>query len=182
MKLNNMKTIIIGFSRSKDINSPLSKIIRWVEKTPYSHVFIKVYNENFDRHIIYQASGLMVNFMSPTIFENHSVVIKEYKVDVTNETYVDIMQFAIDNAGVPYAIKELFGIAIVKLLKLFNINLNKNPFGDGKTTLKCSELGGYIIENFLDVDIKEDLDTISPLEIDQILSKYPDKFKLIRSE
>jgi len=150
------KKLIIGFSKSKMIGS---KIIRWLEKSSFSHVYLKWHSDSYDRDIIYQASGLAVNFVGAKSFEEHHTVVKELEIEVTDEQFKACMQFCIDKSGVPYGFKSLVGMGYVKLMGKLGKKVN-NPFRDGSKCFVCSELVGTILEK--DFQIKLDLD----LEID----------------
>src|SRR5690349_251313 len=104
-----MKTIAIGFSRPKKFNI-LSWLIMKVQRTEYSHVYVRFHSDSLDRDLIYQASGLQVNFVGGTLFKDHHLTVKEFSLSVTDETYKNTLQFAVDKAGMPYSIKQLFGI------------------------------------------------------------------------
>jgi hypothetical protein len=70
------------------------------------------------------------------------------------------MQFAIDNAGIPYGIKNAFGLAIQRLAHLCGFKI-KNPFSDGSKSYVCCEIAGYVLESFANVDLPQDLNEIT---------------------
>ena len=163
-----MKIITVGFSSHK--TSILSKLIRLVEGTPYSHTYVKFRSDSLDRDLIYQASGLAVNFMSPIIFHDHNIVCAEYILEVPDEVHKKVLQFAIDNCGKPYGLKGLFGMAYVKIARVFGKKVD-NPFSDGGKTYVCSELVSTIIEHFLGKEIGENLDDVSPKDLHCIMQR-----------
>lgn len=160
-----MKTIKIGFSKP---NNMRYKIFAWLimksYKTSYSHVYIKLRSENYERDIIYQASGTIVNFMSPDIFSSHNEIVEEFQVSLTDENYIKMMQFAIDNAGKPYGIKECFGLAIVRICDFFGKKIS-NPFKNEGKTYICSELAGFILREFDQVTFDKKQYDLTPLDI-----------------
>jgi hypothetical protein len=164
-----MNNIIIGFSKPKKW-----KIFAWLimkgYNIPYDHVYVKFHSSRYDRDLIYQASGTMVNFMSSSVFYNNNDVIKEFSIETNDEGKIKVMQFAIDNAGKPYGIKEAFGLALVRILDMISITI-KNPFADGGFTYVCSEMGWYILEKIRNnIKIDKDPDDITPLDLYNILS------------
>lgn len=164
-----MKIIIIGFSRPKKF-----KLFAWLIMKAYGidydHAYIKFYSESLDRDIIYQASKFMINFMGTKVFNDENIVTEEFKIPISKENYMALMQFAIDNAGKPYSIKEAFGLGIVRLYKLFGKNID-NPFREGPSV--CSTLADFIIENFADVDMPGNYQDTSPKDLcDYLRSKY----------
>ena len=158
-----MEQIIIGFSTPKKWK-PFAKLIMWGYGIPYDHVYIKFHSTNLDRDIIYQASKTMVNFMSPVLFQEENSVFREFKVDMTPENRKAMLQWAMDNAGRAYGIKEALGMAIVRIASLLGKKI-KNPFGDGGATYVCSELAAYVLKQFEAAVFTTDLDDMTPLDV-----------------
>lgn len=159
-----MKTVAIGFSRPNKFKI-LSWLIRKVEKTEYSHVYIKFTSDKYKRNLIYQASGLQVNFVGETVFKDHCEIVKECIIQVSDETYTKMMTFAIDKAGYPYSLKQLFNIAIYMCTGKARI------LNSGRESYVCSELAGEMLKTILNVPISEDLDIVTPKDIDQALEE-----------
>jgi hypothetical protein len=164
-----METIIVGFSTHKKFGI-FPWLIKKVEKTPYSHVYLKFYSSKLDRDVIYQASGTKVNFVGTEIFNRDSVVIEEFSIDISDEVKTKTMRFCIDNAGIAYGMKQVLGIGIVRFFRLFNKEI-KNPFSDGYKTEVCAELVGHILEDCLGNKLDIDLDTVGPKGIYDYVSK-----------
>lgn len=154
-----MKRVVIGFARPRHFFfKPFSWIIRLIEWTPYSHVYIRSRADSLGVDLVYQASGVQVNFVGISHFKDQETSVYEFEVDVTDDKYRDFMRWAIVNAGAPYSLKQALGIL---LLKLFN--LRKNPLSDGRKSWVCSELAGFFLVSFVGVSIKDDeLDVIGP--------------------
>jgi hypothetical protein len=165
-----MMKIVVGFSRPKSlIFKPFAVAIMVGYWIPYDHVYTKIYLEAYDRTVVYQASSTMVNFMSVPIFESIATIVAEFNVEIPDEKVPELVQFALDNAGKPYGVMECFGLAWVRICSLFGKTV-KNPFGDKETTYVCSELAGYILENFVGDQIDTDLNDITPKELFTYLS------------
>lgn len=161
--------IIIGFSKPKKFNF-FSKLIQFFERTPYSHVYIKI-NSSLDIDIIYQAGIHGVNFVGTDLFNLKSEVVYEYKISIDNDKKNDLLRFLIKNSGKPYSISQIIGLS---LYNLFGIKLFKN--NDKKFI--CSELAAVIL-NFIGLDINlQNTDYISPKDIYNFISKNS-KFKLV---
>jgi hypothetical protein len=158
-----METITVGFSKPNKW-----KIFAWLimkaYNIPYDHVYVKFHSSTYDRDIIYQASKMMVNFMGTDFFQTENIIVDEFPVEITSESKIKLMQFAIDNAGKPYGIKEAFGMGIVRICELFGKKI-KNPFADKTQTYVCSELAGYILESYAGASIPKDVDDITPLDV-----------------
>lgn len=159
-----MKTVAIGFSRPKKW-MPLAWIIQKVQRTDYSHVYIKFTSDKYQRNLIYQASGLQVNFVGEAVFKDHCEIVKECVIQVSDETYTKMMTFAIDKAGYPYSIKQLFNIV------LYMCTGKAHILGTGRDSYVCSELAAEMLKSILNVPISEDLDIITPKDVDNSLEK-----------
>lgn len=135
-----MKKIYIGFSRPINKFLPVySWAIRLLEGTKFSHVYVR-HSTKYDIDLIYQASGTQVNFESGELFFKKAETVREFRFDVSDQAFDNYMSFALKNAGKPYGILQVFGIAICSLL-----GLNKNPFPSGSSNYVCSELVAEIL-------------------------------------
>lgn len=136
---------------------------------PYSHVYIKIWSVKYNRYLIYQASHTMVNFMGTEIFTRENEIVKEFEVELKAEGKAALMQFAIDNAGVPYGVKDALGMAIKRIAEIFGFKI-KNPFGDGEQSYVCCELAGYILDRFSKEKFNFEVEEISPKDVYEMLS------------
>jgi hypothetical protein len=139
-----MDEIIVGFSRPKAWLEPFSWLIRLITWAPMSHAYIKYQDPYTSRWIIYQASGLKVNFIGKTSFDNIENVIAEFNLPVSNETKQKLVQGAIDTLGVPYGTKQLLGYLYVVFVRLFG-KIVTNPLYDASSFF-CSELASDDLE------------------------------------
>lgn len=159
--------IIFGFSRPKK-SKPFAWLIMKAYGIPYSHSYIKIFSEKYDRYLIYQASSTMVNFMNMETFNEEALVVSETQVKVTQDQRSKIIQFAIDNCGKPYGIKDIIGLAWVKLNSWIGREV-KNPFSDKDSTLICSELTSIVLRDCLNIVLPKDPDDMTPLDVYQLL-------------
>lgn len=164
-----MAKITIGFSRPK-IFKPFAWVIMKTYNIPYDHVYVKFHSDSYSRDIIYQASSMMVNFMSPVIFELNNVIVDEFSLEISDSNKIKMMQFAIDNAGKPYGLMEALGLGIVRVAEIFGKTI-KNPFKSDGQTYVCSVLAGYILDNYDNLNISADYESISPLMLHTYLLK-----------
>ena len=164
-----MPQLYVSFSTPIDFKA-LSFIIKKTLNTEFSHVEIKFKSDKFDRVLIYQASGLAVNFVEEQRFMKSHKILHEFVLDVSEETYIKTIQFAIDHAGVPYGISQIFGILYVKVLELFGKRV-KNPFPNGNGNYVCSELVAQILKEKIGLAGDIELDTIDPKEVLELLQK-----------
>jgi hypothetical protein len=154
-----MDSIIVGFSKPK-VWKPFSWLIMTGYGIPFDHVYIRWHSEKLNRDIVYQASSIMVNFMGAQFFVNN-VVVDEFEIPISSAGKLAMVQFAMDNAGKPYGIKECFGLAWVRICALFGKTV-PNPFTFDGSTYVCSELAGYILDEYASLDVNKDPSLIDP--------------------
>lgn len=135
--------IIIGFSTPRNFHI-LPWIIRKAEHTDFSHVYIKIFSKSLDRYLVYQASGLVVNFCGQDTFYAHHKDVAEFAIPVTPEQKIEILKRCVDLAGRPYGIKSLIGIGLVRLAAFIGWKI-RNPFMDGSKTYICSEIAATLL-------------------------------------
>ena len=124
-----MKQITIGFSRACTKFPIFSWAIMTVQKTPYSHVYLKYQNEYLNETVYYQASHTLVNYMGETTFLAQELPVKEFTFNISDASFLAVQQFAIANAGKPYGIMDICCLAFVNLALLFGLKI-QNPFKD----------------------------------------------------
>lgn len=161
--------IVIGFSKPKTWK-PFAWLIMAGYGIPYSHVYIKYRSDKYDRDLVYQASGTMVNFMGTAVFADHAQVVKEFDLEISDESRTKMIQFAIDNAGKPYGIWDAIGLAWVRLNELFDKKIS-NPFADDGKTYVCCELVAAILKECIGINVEEDLNKVTPKELYDLLTK-----------
>lgn len=138
-----IKTVIIGFSKDRRKFAIFSRLIQWVQSTPFSHVYTKVFWPSANEDIVYQASGTQVNAKAYSYFIQGEEVVAEFTFVVQEETWQRIAKFMVANINKPYSIKEVAGLAL-RILG-FKLGLDvPNPFHDGPASFVCSELGADI--------------------------------------
>lgn len=103
---------------------------------------------------------MAVNFMGAQFVANN-VVVDEFEIPISATAKLAMIQFAMDNAGKPYGIKECFGLAWVKICALFGKAVS-NPFTFDGSTYVCSELVGYILDEYTNMNVNKDPSLIDP--------------------
>lgn len=152
--------IYVGLASPNGGFVPLAKIIQWVEKRNYDHCYIR-FQEPTGEWMIFQASGFAVNIYNLQIWTSENISVKEYEVEVPQGQ--DIWLYIKSRLGVPYSLKEDFGILLMKVFKL-----KKNPYSAGRLAEICSQQAADLLK-FLGISIPEDTSTIDPSELDSIL-------------
>lgn len=146
-----MSKLLIGFSKSKKKFAPYAKLIMFLDKCPFSHVYVRIPRAS-GVDVIYQAAGSVVNFVGTKRFQTHSEIVEEFEFEVTDETRNKFFDWAIKYAGTPYSMKAALGIGLAILFRL-----HKNPLCPASPTV-CSLLAGFVLQDFLNAKI--DLDAL----------------------
>lgn len=146
-----MNSLVVGFSKPVKWKF-LSWLIMKVEKTPFSHAYIKLYAKSYDRWLIYQATGDGVFFWSEREFKNHSQVVFEKEILIEDQAKADAVTWCLDQLGKKYGKLQLVGIA---LSKLFGSN---KLFNNGDKEFICSELAATVLEKagVIKLDVNQD--------------------------
>jgi len=161
-----MKTVVIGFSRPRS-KKLFSEAIMWMQKTNFSHVYVKVEWPSAERELVYQASGLQVNFESWNHFQTHAYSVAEFKIDLTEESYKQVAKYICDNLNKPYSMKQVFGMFLLCLGKRFGIKIS-NPYKNRHDAFICSEVGADVLETG-NIDLGEDSEDVGPRELYEFL-------------
>lgn len=158
-----MAKIIVGFSRHKGF-APLSWGIQAIERTPYSHAYIKIVTESLNRTLIYQANNSGVWFIGEPAFLENNIAVEEYEFDISDSEKVKLLQFCIDNSGKKYAKLQLLGMFFCRIYKFFTGKECKNPLGDENRRFICTELVSAAL-NAVGFPKVEELDNIGLKEL-----------------
>lgn len=159
-----MTKIIAGFSTPKSGFQPFSWLIRWVCNSPFSHAYMRVFDINTQKWIIYQASGRVVNAITQEAFDSVEKVCAEFEIPVTLRTKQKSVAKAQDDLGKPYGVAKIFGIGWILLNRLFGKKV-KNPFANGGATEICCEMLSEILdEKILDSD-EIDAESCMPIDV-----------------
>lgn len=167
-----MEKLYIGLSAPKKFKLGAA-IIKWGEKTPYSHVYIRRVSKNIGEYVYQATAAGGVNFMGIDIFNNHNEIFEEYEFEVQDMS--NVLRFFISNAGKEYSIKQILILSkIILIHDKLGIKYNSSQSNiNGDKEFICSELGAIILKDFLGVsEIPEAQDLITPKKLKPILQKY----------
>lgn len=167
-----MEQISIIFSKASTKFAVFSWAIMAVEKTPYSHVAIKMIDDETGQTVIYQASHTMVNEMSEEVFLAQEEIIDQFNFSVSPAVKKAVKTFAIANLGKPYGVLSIVGLAYVQALKLVNVNIH-NPFKEVGQTYVCSQFVAAILKNCTNVMLDMPIDDITPKDLYPMVQKLP---------
>lgn len=131
-----MKTILVGFSSHPGV---FSSLIKYVTNSKVSHTYIRIPVPEYNDSMIFQASGLTVNYTNYSVFKKKNTVIEEYEIEVDDDTYAFAEMLRVMEAGKPYSMKEIIGLLWVLTMRGVGVRVN-NPFRDGSHSYVCVEL------------------------------------------
>jgi len=162
--------IVVGFSRPRNKLLPIfSWLIRLVEGTRYSHVYVRWHSRGADVNICYHASGSQIHFLCNDVFQKCIKPVEEYELNVDVPQYKEILHYCMSNAGKRYGISQVFGIAMARLFRL-----KKNPLSNGDSRQICSELVSRLLNQVIEIGGPDlNLDLIGPKELNKIVQTTP---------
>jgi len=167
-----MKQITIGFSRACTIFPIFSWTIMAVQRTPYSHVYLKYQDQFLNETVYFQASHTLVNYMSEPVFLAQETVIKEFTFNISDAAFLATLKFAASQAGKPYGVMEICGLAFVELMSAFGIKTN-NPFKDAGTTWVCDQIQAALLSTCLNVTPPMPINNMAPKDMYNFVSSLP---------
>jgi len=132
-----MKTIIIGFSTH--VSSVFSWLIRKVTASTVSHVYSRHAATDPSQVLVFQASGLSVNYCNLDTFKVKSRIIEEYEVEIADLQATQNQKFRDTEVGKPYSMKQLYGFLWVLGFRKLGRKM-RNPFANGASAYVCVEV------------------------------------------
>jgi hypothetical protein len=164
-----MDTIVVGFSRPSGWFEPFSWLIRLAYWSSFSHTYIKYNVKELNINLIIQASGLTVNLISENVFDPRENIYKEFTLPIEIKNKKALIQFGLNQLGKPYNIFGIFGMAWVRLGQVIGRKWN-NPISYNGSSDFCSELVGYLLENFENINAGN-VANLAPVDVYKIISQ-----------
>ncbi len=155
--------ITIGFSSPKNKLMPFAVAIEKLENRKYSHVYIKYNEVNYNLPMVLQASHGIVHEILFEKFIKTNNLIKEYSFNLNQQETLEFEAFRIQVLGSKYGWLQILAIFWRKLTHL------QNPMSKAITTFICSELGAFFLTKIKKIEIKSNLNDITPSDLDIIL-------------
>lgn len=155
--------IYIGFSHPQKW-TVFARLIAWIESRPYDHCYVR-FQEPAGDWMIFQASGLFVNLFPLDRWQSINVPVKEYEIEISDEQYQALWKYIKSNLGLPYSLKEDFGILLMKIFKL-----KTNPYSTGGRAEFCAEEAANV-GRLVGLPIPINTSSLDPSELDSILSQ-----------
>lgn len=167
-----MKQITIGFSRACTTFPIFSWLIMMAQRTSYSHVYLKYQDNYLGQTMYYQASHTLVNSMSEAVFLSQELPVYEFTFNISDEMFLKTMQFAASQAGKPYGILEICGLALVELASGIGISI-KNPLRESGTTWICDQLQAALLNQCANITLPMPIDDMTPRDMYNLVSTLP---------
>jgi len=164
-----MAKVIIGFSKPTKFKLH-AWIIEKIDGASFDHAYLRLTSSFLERDIIYQATSKGVDFIGSTLWLKNTRPVEEYELDITPDNYKTLIQFCIDNAGVPYGFLGVFGAGIRKIVAKFGKTIN-NPFNDGLSSEFCSEIVTRCLDTIDPAQFDLNPDNITPNDLNILLKK-----------
>lgn len=173
-----MNKISIGFSKPHKWK-PLAWLIKLVEGTEYSHVFVTWHCTNINRRKVFEAVGSGIRILSNVNFKKGAEVVEIYQFYVDDETLFKIEQEAHDMTGKPYGYKAILGLAIMRTFNFFNRlfrlkGRQGNPFKDGDYSQVCVEAAGMALKHIIKY-MPDEIENYGLIEINNLVSEHGEK-------
>lgn len=167
-----MKQITIGFSRANTTFPIFSWLIMAVQRTNYSHVYLKYQDEFLEQPMYYQASHTLVNSMSEAVFLAQETVVQEFTFNVSDASFLACRKFAAAQSGKPYGTMEICGLALCEIAMIANIKID-NPVKDAGTTWICDQLIAELLATCENVKLPMPIDNMLPKDMFALVSTLP---------
>lgn len=174
-----MKKVIIGFSRPIKFKLG-AKLIMWSDRSNFSHAYIRFESERWKTSFIYQATGHGTHFMGGQTFEKINVPVEEFQIEVPDDTEALVGAMCVAREGRPYAVKQVIGKGLVKLIQLLTFGKLKisNPLGQPDQT-DCIDEVSTVLKEGLGIQTPLDMDTVSVKAFRDWVAVIPNAKRLV---
>jgi len=139
---------------------------KWMNR-PYSHVFMGFDSSSLGLRSVYHAAHGMVHFMARDNFEIINHVVREYKINITEQQHTNMLRRAILLAGLPYAKLELAETVLYDIAHTLGIKYTPSD----EVGYICSELVGAFLTAELGYVFTKPGCILNPADIDNALAK-----------
>lgn len=139
-----------------------ARLIRFFQKTNYSHYIIETYNPETGEVSFYDSTAMGVRERTYTDITDHYFLMKSFPLD-KKLSYIDWLEFWAEHNNKGYGFVQILGL----LLKTFRIVKN-NPFGKGAKRIICNELV-ILLLNRLGYTNIQDTDSLDLNDTDELL-------------
>lgn len=142
------------------------------EKTNYSHVALRMQDDETGQVIYYQASHTLVNEMSEAEFLAQEEIVCSFDFQVSDDVKKNIKIYCVDQLGKPYGTLAVFGLAMVQICKWLGIIIH-NPFKEVGQEFVCSQFVASILINVMGIDLGVNVNDVTPVMLLPLVQKLP---------
>lgn len=142
--------------------APIAKLIKYFQKTKYSHYTIRIEVEGLT--FIYDTTSAGVCVRSADYFQDHYIVHKSFEVKKPI-SFIEFSDFWAAHEGKGYGFSQVVGL----LFKVLGV-IKYNPFGRGAKRIICNEMIILFLNHFYDTNIK-DTDSLDLNDTYKLLQK-----------
>ena len=174
-----MEPISIVFSRASTKFPIFSWLIMLCQRTPYSHVAIKMVDSETGLIVFYQASHTMVNCMGESVFNSQETIIYQFDFQVDSSLKSQSKNFAIQRLGLPYGMLSILGLLLVQLASFIGIKIS-NPLKDEGKTYVCSEFVADLLRSVEGINLGMIPDDITPKDLYPIVKSLPQTLNVVK--
>jgi hypothetical protein len=164
-----MPSITIGFSKPNKFTLH-GWLIEKIDGSQFDHAYLRFELDKFNRNVVCQSIDVGVQIVSEAQFATKSTPVQEYQLTVTDEQFVSMFQFCIDNAGKSYSILGVIGEGIVRISAKFGKTIT-NPFNSDEKTYFCSELVTQCLDTIDPSQFNLNANNISPDQLCTLLQQ-----------
>ncbi len=151
-----MKTLTIGFSYPRKFKIGAWLIKKWINK-PYSHVYMR-YTDDQGRDLIFHAAHGLVHLINFDNFFAENSLVREYKIEATEEQYQQFRDYYYSKLGLPYSYKAIL------LMPLYDLGILKKVEDDSGYI--CSESAGEVLSSIFNTKFKKEKNLLRPDDIE----------------
>lgn len=156
-----MRSITIGLSYPNHFKIGACAISLYTHRL-YSHALVYWDSPSIQETLVYQASLGMVHFCSMENFKQNNDIIKEFKLNLTDNQFTKLVKKCVQLAGIEYSKLELLNIFLDQTLK-------KDILGDQPGFI-CSELVADLLEEIFNKPFPKPKYLVTPADIDDYLT------------
>lgn len=173
----------IGFAKPKAWFVPLSWMIRWVEKTPFSHTYFQfadqmaVFSTTPNEPTVFESNisdGTIVH--SKETFVSNYQIVEEYEFNLTKDQAQFFYHFCEKYKTKPYGLIELFGILLADIF-----HMDHNPLSRGlESRMVCTKMLFLYMQQQAAVfyplghqDFNKNADTVGMKEVYELIRHSP---------
>lgn len=133
-----MKKLIVGFSEHP--GSLFSWSIKKTTASRVGHVYTRHKSTIPGLSLIFQASGLCVNYCNSKTFTEKSNIVEEYEIEITDKQDSKNDIFRQTELGKPYSAKQIYGFAWVLFMREYFNKKVVNRYANENKAYICVEV------------------------------------------